>query len=56
MNPTLRIHTHWQVAQSRPANQNLPKSMAAQTHGRQESSSKLNEKMSEYKEHQAVIE
>ena len=33
---TLRIHTHWQVAQSRPASQNLPKSMAAQTHGRTE--------------------
>ncbi|WP_442794455.1 hypothetical protein [Pelobium manganitolerans] len=32
--PTLRIHTHWQVAQSLPASQNLPKSMAAQTHGR----------------------
>jgi hypothetical protein len=24
-------HTHWQVAQSLPANQNLPKSMAAPT-------------------------
>ncbi len=34
--PTLRIHTHWQVAQSRPASQNLPKSMAAPTHGRTE--------------------
>jgi hypothetical protein len=31
--PTLRIHTHWQVAQSRPASQNLPKSMAALPHG-----------------------
>ena len=37
--PSLRIHTHWQVAQSRPANQNLPKSMAAPTHGRKESTS-----------------
>ena len=34
--PTLRIHTHWQVAQSRPASQNLPKSMAAPTHGQKE--------------------
>jgi len=34
---TLRIHTHWQVAQSRPISQNLPKSMAAQPHGRKES-------------------
>jgi len=29
--PTLRNHTHWQVAQSRPSSQNLPKSMAAPT-------------------------
>jgi hypothetical protein len=36
-NPTLRIHIHWQVAQSLPASQNLPKSMAALTHGRKES-------------------
>lgn len=35
--PTLRIHTHWQVAQSRPSSQNLPKSMAAPTHRRKES-------------------
>ncbi len=42
--PTLRIHTHWQVAHSHPANQNLPKSMAAQTHGRQESAAKLIDK------------
>jgi len=35
--PTLSIHTHWQVTQSRPASQNLPKSMAAPTHGRKES-------------------
>ena len=34
--PTPRIHTHWQVAQSRPASQNLPKSMAAPTHGQKE--------------------
>ncbi|MCW0517531.1 hypothetical protein [Riemerella anatipestifer] len=32
--PTLSTHTHWQVAQSRPASQNLPKSMYAPTHGR----------------------
>jgi hypothetical protein len=31
MKPTLRIHTHWQVAQSKPTSQNLPKSMAAPT-------------------------
>ena len=35
--PTLNSHTHWQVAQKRPASQNLPKSMAAQPHGRKES-------------------
>jgi len=35
--PTLRIHTHWQVAQSSRTSQNLPKSMAAQPHGRKES-------------------
>jgi hypothetical protein len=34
--PTLRIHTHWQVAQSLPASHNLPKSMAARTHGLKE--------------------
>lgn len=34
--PTLRIHTHWQVTQSLPASQNLPKSMDAPTHGRTE--------------------
>src|SRR5690554_4255530 len=37
MNPSLRIHTHWQVAQSSRTSQNLPKSMAAQPHGRKES-------------------
>lgn len=31
MKPTLRIHKYWQVAQSSPASQNLPKSMAAST-------------------------
>ena len=35
--PTLRIHTHWQVAQSSRTSQNLPKSMVAPTHGRKES-------------------
>ena len=30
-------HTHWQVAQNLPASQNLPKSMAAPTHGRRKS-------------------
>jgi len=35
--PNLRNHTHCQVAQKyRPANQNLSKSMAAQTHGQTE--------------------
>jgi len=28
---TLRIHTHWQIAQSSRTSQNLPKSMAAPT-------------------------
>jgi hypothetical protein len=37
--PTLRIHTHWQVARIRPTSQNLPKSMAAPTHGRRKSTS-----------------
>lgn len=37
--PTLRIHTHWQVAQIRPTSQNLPKSMATPTHGRRKSTS-----------------
>ena len=31
MKPTLRIHTHWQVAQSSRTSQNLPKSMATPT-------------------------
>ena len=35
--PTHNIHTHWQVAQSSRTSQNLPKSMAAQPHGRKES-------------------
>jgi len=35
--PTLRTHTHWQVAQSSHTSQNLPKSMAAPTHGRRKS-------------------
>jgi hypothetical protein len=29
--PTLRIHAHWQVAQTSRTSQNLPKSMAAPT-------------------------
>jgi len=33
-NPTLRIHTHWQVTQSLRSNQNPPKSMAAPTNGK----------------------
>ena len=31
--PSLCSHTHWQVAQSIPANQNLPKSMPAHALG-----------------------
>jgi len=31
MNPNTLIHTHWQIAHSRRAGQNLPKSMAAPT-------------------------
>lgn len=34
MKPAHSIHTHWQVAQSLSTSQNLPKSMAAPTHGR----------------------
>ena len=30
MNSNARIHTHWQVAESRPKSQNLPKSLASQ--------------------------
>jgi hypothetical protein len=37
MKPAACIHTHWQVPQSLPTSQNLPKSMAAPTHGRKES-------------------
>lgn len=37
MNPILCIHTHWHAAQSLHTNQNLPKSMAAPTHGRRKS-------------------
>jgi len=52
--PTLRIHTHWQVAQSRPTSQDLSISVSVPTHGRQKSSSKLIEKKTEMNEHQAV--
>jgi len=34
MKPAHSIHTHWQVVQSLPASQNLPKSLAAPTHRR----------------------
>lgn len=37
MNQQPDIHTHWQVAQSLLASQNLPKSMSAPTHGRRKS-------------------
>lgn len=37
MNPTARIHTHWQAAQTSRISQNLPKSIAAPTHGRRKS-------------------
>ena len=37
MKPAARIHTHWQVAQYSRTSQNLPKSMVAPTHGRNES-------------------
>jgi hypothetical protein len=50
--PTLRIHTHWQVAQSHPAIQNLPKSMAAPTHGRQKSAANLEENKTDGNERQ----
>jgi len=35
--PAHYSHTHWQVPQSLPTSQNLPKSMAAPTHGPKES-------------------
>lgn len=35
--PNTPNHTHWQDAQSLPASQNLPKSMAAPTQGRRKS-------------------
>lgn len=54
--PTLRIHTHWQVAQSHPAIQNLPKSMAAPTHGRQESAANLKDNNTDENERQCTIE
>ena len=52
--PTLRIHTHWQVAQSHPAIQNLPKSMAAPTHGRQESAANLKDNNTDENERQCT--
>ncbi len=52
--PTLRIHTHWQVAQSHPALQNLPKSMAAPTHGRQESAANLKDDKTDGNERQCT--
>ena len=52
--PTLRIHTHWQVAQSHPAIQNLPKSMAAPTHGRQESAANLKDNETDENERQCT--
>jgi len=52
--PTLLIHTHWQVAQSHPAIQNLPKSMAAPTHGRQESAANLKDNETDENERQCT--
>jgi hypothetical protein len=52
--PTLRIHTHWQVTQSHPAIQNLPKSMSAPTHSRQESAANLKENNSDGNERQCT--
>jgi hypothetical protein len=52
--PILRIHTHWQVAQSHPAIQNLPKSMAAPTHGRQESAANLKDNNTDENERQCT--
>ena len=52
---TLHSHTHCQVALKRqPHNRNLSISVSVPTHDRQESSSKLEGKMTENKEHQAV--
>ena len=52
--PTLRIHTHWQVTQSHPAIQNLPKSMAAPTHGIQESAANLKDNNTDENERQCT--
>jgi hypothetical protein len=52
--PSLHIHTHWQVAQSHPAIQNLPKSMAAPTHGRQESAANLKDNETDGNERQCT--
>ena len=52
--PTLRIHTHWQVAQGHPAIQNLSKSMAAPTHGRQESAASFNDNKTDGNERQCI--
>jgi hypothetical protein len=52
--PTLRIHTHWQVAQSHPAIQNLPKSMAAPAHGRQESAANFKNNNTDENERQCT--
>jgi len=46
--PTLRSQAHWLVAQKKPTHdQNQPKSLPTQTHGRQRRCSKLKEKMTE---------
>ena len=53
--PNLRIHTHCQVTpKSQRTNQNLSKSMAAQTHGRQQHCSKLINKMTDNNKGQLV--
>jgi len=52
--PTLNSHTHCQAAQACLTSQSLSKSVSVPTHDRPRRSSKLQEKMTEMNEHQAV--
>jgi len=51
---TLRSHTHLQATQSFPAIQNLPKSMAARTHGQKDSAAKIKGRLTNDKNGQLV--
>ena len=52
--PTLHSHTHWQVAPADPQTKTWQRVCLFPTHGRQKRSSKLEEKMTENKEHQPI--